>query len=168
MLVLFELKQRAGVTVGKSNLKVGLALFAGFFFCWFVYILNFNWFGLTGSDTPKVFYWFFRLVGFGDTFRGGAVLFYGGLVLLIWFTIWLIIAIGNIAQAKGYSKTGFIIFAIFLPIIALIVALVLQPSHAKQVSIAESQSVKCPMCAESIKPEAVVCKHCGSSLTPSA
>ena len=53
-----------------------------------------------------------------------------GSVVAFW--VWAIIAVGNIAAMKGYSKVGFIIFAIFLPIVALIVALILQPSQSKQ------------------------------------
>jgi len=151
--------------VGKSNLKVGLILLVGFVICWTVVFLPDFLLTLTNSDTPLLYFRFFQFVGFGDVLRGQTFLLIGGLILFIWFTIWLIIAIGNIAQAKGYSKTGFVIFAIFLPLIALIVVLVLQPSQAKQVSIIESQSVKCPKCAELIKPEAVVCKHCGSDIT---
>ena len=87
-----------------------------------------------------------------------------GGVAYVCFWIWVIIAIGNIAQNKGYSKAGFVIFAIILPFVALIVALILQPSQAKQASLAATRMVKCPMCAELIQPDARKCKHCGSDL----
>lgn len=89
-------------------------------------------------------------------------------VSVVAFWVWAIIAVGNIAAMKGYSKAGFIIFAIFLPIIALVVALVLQPSHSKQTATAQAQMVKCPTCAELVQSEAKKCKHCGSDLTPVA
>ena len=87
-----------------------------------------------------------------------------GLVLYIWFWIWAIIAIGTIAERKGYSKAGFVIFAVFLPIFALIVALVLQPSSAKRDEAATAGLTRCPYCAELIQPAAVKCKHCGERL----
>ena len=87
-----------------------------------------------------------------------------GSVVAFW--VWAVIAVGNIAEVKGYSKAGFIIFAIFLPIIALIVALILQPSQSKQTATLQAHMVKCPMCAELVQPEAKKCKHCGADLTP--
>lgn len=86
-------------------------------------------------------------------------------VTYVWFWFWVIIAIGNIAENKGYSKAGFIIFAIFLPLIALVVALVIQPSRVKQTAVAAAAMVKCPMCAELIQPDARKCKHCGSDVS---
>ena len=57
-----------------------------------------------------------------------------------------------IAKSKGHSFWAFYIFGIALWIVALIVAICMgrNRDHEK----------KCPACAEWVKAEALVCKHC--------
>jgi len=80
------------------------------------------------------------------------------------FIIGLICAIiGSIvAKNKGRSAVGWFLLCGFLcPL--LLVLLALPPLHSK------TGERKCPFCAEWIKSEAKVCKHCGrgTSMTSS-
>jgi len=45
--------------------------------------------------------------------------------------IFLIVLTMNIARAKGRSALGFGLFAVFVPLIALIVVLIINPSNAR-------------------------------------
>jgi len=80
----------------------------------------------------------------------------------------------NLAKNKGHSFAGFWAFGFFLSfVLALVVALVIENRNnsrailAKDTHIVEnglSQTLKCPSCAEWIKAEANICKHCQSSV----
>ncbi len=85
------------------------------------------------------------------------------LVVIVAFYVWCIVAVGSIAASKGYSKAGFILFTVFLPWVAIVVVLILQPSSSRRAVEVEAALAKCPACAELIQPEAVKCKHCGES-----
>jgi hypothetical protein len=82
---------------------------------------------------------------------------------------WLVLAIlvGVFASSKGRSGVGFFFIAVLLsPLIGFIIALVVQPiranTEAKAVDSGEFK--KCPNCAELVKAEARLCKHCHSEL----
>ena len=62
----------------------------------------------------------------------------------------------TIAKSKGHSFLGWWLAGTLLWIVALPWAIVLKPDHT---AIGER---KCPACAEWIKAEASVCKHCGA------
>ncbi len=70
-----------------------------------------------------------------------------------------------IAKNKGRSFPVWWLYGFLLFIVAFIHSLFLKPSNRK---VEETQMkeglVKCPFCAEMIKPEAVKCKHCGSEI----
>jgi len=90
-------------------------------------------------------------------------------MILTFLFFWLAFAIlvGVYAARKGRSGAGFFILAILLsPLIAFLIALVVQPIQgnvdAKAVESGEFR--KCPYCAELVRIEAVVCKHCGRDL----
>lgn len=61
-----------------------------------------------------------------------------------------------IAQKKGHSFVAWWLYGALLFIIALPHALLIRPANARQ----------CPHCAEWIRDEAKVCKHCGRDVEP--
>lgn len=70
-----------------------------------------------------------------------------------------------IASSKGRSFGLWWIYGALLFIVALIHALCIGKDHkAIEQSQLKEGLVKCPYCAELIKPEAVKCKHCGSDI----
>lgn len=88
-------------------------------------------------------------------------------ILIIGTIIGLIPA--AIAKSKGYSFILWWFFGTFLFIVALPVALLMKPDTAaiEQSKLREGMK-KCPFCAELIKLEANVCKHCGRGLNREA
>ena len=51
-------------------------------------------------------------------------------VCSVWLYVWIIMKTARTAKAMGESVAGFVTFAIFLPVIALIVVLAMQASRA--------------------------------------
>ncbi|CAM4208457.1 zinc ribbon domain-containing protein [Vibrio neonatus] len=87
------------------------------------------------------------------------------------FTVigWFVLSIfcGVYASSKGRSGFGFFLLAVLLsPIIGFIGALIASPIQSKveEKAIGSGDLRKCPMCAELVKAEALLCKHCGSKL----
>lgn len=71
----------------------------------------------------------------------------------------------SIASSKGRSFGIWWLYGFLLFIVALIHSLCIQ----KNASLLERKQiyeglVKCPFCAEMVKPEAIKCKHCGSDI----
>jgi hypothetical protein len=81
------------------------------------------------------------------------------MTLLIVILLWLVtsIIIGVAANARGRTGIGWAFLALLIsPFLAGLWLFVLPPPDLR----------KCPMCAELVKREALVCKHCGKPLPP--
>jgi hypothetical protein len=94
-------------------------------------------------------------------------------VLIALFWIGVSIVWGLVARRKGRSFLAIFALSIFVtPIIGMIVALLLQPTDAVKMSVTTGGingpvgPVPCPFCKEQIRPDAVVCKHCGKDVEP--
>ncbi|RBP83946.1 zinc ribbon domain-containing protein [Marinomonas rhizomae] len=86
-------------------------------------------------------------------------------VVILWIAF--AILVGLLASTKGRSGFLFFLLALVLsPVIGLIIALVVPKNN----EIVESKAIetggmrKCPNCAELVKSEAKICKHCQSDL----
>ncbi len=82
-----------------------------------------------------------------------------GLIYIL-FCLWVASLIAKMAWKKGRSWNAFFALSLFFPVIAWIVAAVVSTDQAT----VTSGTKKCPKCAEMIKQEATLCKHCGSSV----
>lgn len=78
------------------------------------------------------------------------------------FGFGLVVLTSNITNGNGIASG----FAAFIsPLLGLLLALSTSTSERRAVLNGESgEFKKCPFCAESVRNEAVKCKHCGSDL----
>jgi hypothetical protein len=82
------------------------------------------------------------------------------LAMIITFFLWIAALIANQAALKGRNWTTFFILSFFVPFIMWIVVSVISTDQSQPIS----GTKKCPKCAEYVKQEASLCKHCGSSI----
>lgn len=93
----------------------------------------------------------------------------GVLVFLLVVLVGLSLMVGIYANAKGRSAVGFFFLSMLTsPIVGIIVAMIVRPTQKVKESwaIESGENRKCPFCAELVKSEAIVCKHCGRDLPP--
>jgi uncharacterized membrane protein YvlD (DUF360 family) len=89
------------------------------------------------------------------------LLMFGFLVtVIISLVLWIAALIANQAALKGRNWQSFFILSIFFPFIMWIVVSVMTTDQSQPIS----GTKKCPKCAEYVKAEATLCKHCGSSI----
>lgn len=70
--------------------------------------------------------------------------------------------VANYASSKGHSRMAWFLWAIVLsPLLALFIVFLL-PTKAGEGNQAEFR--KCPFCAETVRAEAKICKHCHGDL----
>lgn len=70
-----------------------------------------------------------------------------------------------IASGRGRNAFGWFILCFLFPLIGLILLLLLPPLEGV---LKESERKACPKCAEYVRKEALVCKHCSYSLEENA
>jgi len=91
---------------------------------------------------------FLSYILFGTVF---VILIYGALALIA-------IAVANLAEKKGRNWQTFFILSLIFPIITWIAAAAVSTDQ----STLRDGMKTCPKCAEVVKQEAVLCKHCGT------
>ena len=85
------------------------------------------------------------------------------LILLFVFAIIFSILGAIVAGFKGRSIIGWFIVCLLTGLIGFVLLIAL-PRIEQEKQLNDSNSKKCPFCAERVQLEAIVCKHCNSEL----
>jgi hypothetical protein len=87
----------------------------------------------------------------------------------IGFISWLVLAaiVGVAATYRGRSGVGWFFLSLAVSPFVLVILLVMPDANIeRQQRETRRNSRKCPFCAELVRREAIVCKHCHSDLPP--
>ena len=85
---------------------------------------------------------------------------------MVYVIIWIVFAlmVGAINSGRGNSFfVGFLLSVILSPLLGLIIVVCTKKNEAvlEKRMIKSGKMKKCPDCAEVVKSDAAVCKHCG-------
>ena len=88
---------------------------------------------------------------------------------ILYFIVWLILCAvaGTIADKKGRMGWAYFTISFFLsPLVGILIAVAQSPitKNIEKQQIQSGEARKCPHCAELVKLEAKICKHCGKDL----
>ncbi|MCX7139890.1 MAG: hypothetical protein NT123_02085 [Proteobacteria bacterium] len=85
-------------------------------------------------------------------------------LVVLWVICGVICAVA--AANKGRSGFGWFVIGFLLGPLGIVLSLVVSKNQVAidQAAIADGDLRKCPVCAELVKSEAILCKHCGKGL----
>ena len=94
--------------------------------------------------------------------------------MLVFVILWLILTlyVAVLARQRGRHFFGWLVFALLASPLMAGVVLLMKPDLAEKDFVEsvtqdmEVTHVKCPHCAEYVRPEASKCKYCQNKLTP--
>lgn len=92
----------------------------------------------------------------------------GTLIIMIIVLPFLALIPANIADKKGHSFAGFWVYGVLFFVLALIHAWMLDVDdlELERRALMSKTNRKCPACAEVIKTEARICRHCQTAVPP--
>jgi hypothetical protein len=85
-----------------------------------------------------------------------------------WLTGWIVfsIGVGIIAAVRARSFFGWAFLSLIVSPLLAVIILALIPRGDADKGPTRDTHVKCPDCAELVRKEARVCRHCGCRLVP--
>lgn len=91
-------------------------------------------------------------------------------IIILWIALCVVVSV--YASRKGHNPAFIFFISIILsPLLGFLITLIRGAKREviERKSIAKGDQKKCPYCAELVKYEALVCKHCGAEIgsTPS-